>query len=570
MSSLAIGVRCARLGEMLVEAGLIDAKQLLQALEVQKESGQFLGEVLVSLGFIKAAELGPCLKIVTGFPFVSLGEVPIDPEAALLLPEQIAKRMRALPFCFRHETVCVAMADPLDLSAVDELRARLNRRIAPYLALDSDLQESMTRIYSGGQRARSVLDEIDDGDSIGQDLSVDELVGMAEDAPIVRLVNSIIQDAASNGSSDIHIEPQEHGVRVRFRQDGILYDQMTIPRAHLPAVISRIKIMAHLNIAERRRPQDGRFVFNDEHGESFDLRVSSIPLIYGEKIVMRVLKKTGTFGSLDKMGLLPEQRSLFDRFVQRSHGILLITGPTGSGKSTTLYSILNRINQTSRNINTIEDPVEYHLQGINQMQVMPQIGITFAAGLRTLMRQDPDVIMVGEIRDKETAETAIQAALTGHLVLSTLHTNDAPGALVRLQNMGIEPFLISSALIGVIGQRLVRTICPHCKQPAHHDRHALEDMGIVFTEGFTPKLMKGVGCQKCGGRGMSGRTAIYEVMSMSDTLRTMSLERRSGAEIRAQAIKEGMITMRDAGIRKLIEGYTTTEEITRVLFTEEG
>lgn len=569
MANLAIEVRCARLGELLVETGLITSAQLQKALQVQKETGQFLGETLFALGFISPNDLGPCLKAVTGFPFVYLSETYVDMRLAHVLPDAVAKRFRALPFQKRTEGVCVALADPLDVSATDELRRRFNQRILPYLALEKDLMEAIERVYSQRPRAASVLEEID-VNSAEPDLSTDELVGLAEDAPIVRLVNGLIQDAIAGGVSDIHIEPQENGVRVRFRQDGLLYDQMNLPRGHYAAVISRIKILSHMNIAERRRPQDGRFVFQGENGDVYDLRVSTIPVLYGEKVVMRLLKKTGILTTPDRLGLLPEQRAVFDRMTCQSYGMILVTGPTGSGKTTTLYSVLNRINQTERNISTIEDPIEYHLQGVNQMQVMPQIGITFASGLRALMRQDPDVIMVGEIRDKETAETAIQAALTGHLVLSTLHTNDAPGAIVRLQNMGIEPFLISSALIGVIGQRLVRTVCPNCRELFPPPPGLLSSLGICLPEGVRPMLARGTGCPRCSGRGMRGRTALFELMPMSEALRQMALQQRPGTELQRQARKEGMITMREAGLRKLVEGLTTPEELNRVLAVEDA
>jgi type IV pilus assembly protein PilB len=569
MANLAIEVRCARLGELLVETGLINTQQLQKALQVQQETGKFLGETLVSLGFISPNDLGPCLKAITGFPFIHLGETYVDLGVAHELSDAVARRMKALPFQKKQEGICVALADPLDVSALDELRRRFNQRILPYLALESDLLEAIERVYRQRPRAASVLQEMD-GQTPEAELSTDELLGMAEDAPIVRLVNGLIQDAIAGGVSDIHIEPQETTVRVRFRQDGLLYDQMTLPRGHYAAVISRIKILAHMNIAERRRPQDGRFVMHGENGEVYDLRISTIPVIYGEKVVMRLLKKTGILTSPDKLGLLPEQRAIFDKMTRQAYGILLVTGPTGSGKTTTLYSILNRINQTERNISTIEDPVEYHLNGVNQMQVMPQIGITFASGLRALMRQDPDVIMVGEIRDKETAETAIQAALTGHLVLSTLHTNDAPGAIVRLQNMGIEPFLISSALIGVIGQRLVRTVCPHCRELFPPPPGLLDSLGIRLPNGFRPVLARGAGCPRCGGRGMRGRTALFELMPMSETLRQMALQQRPGSDLQRQAKLEGMITMREAGLRRVVEGITTPDELSRVLTVEHG
>ncbi len=513
--------------------------------------------------------MGRYLQELTGFPYVDLADTSIDLELARSIPEHLARRKMLLPFAAQEDAVHVAMADPLDLSAVDDLRTRLGRRIVAFLAFQADILQSINRIYDMRQAALSVLDEINEAAQADPDLSLDELVGLAEGAPIVRLVNSIVHTGVSSGASDIHIEPQEKVVRVRFRQDGLLYDQMTFPRHHLPAVVSRIKVMSHLDIAERRRPQDGRFVFKDESGKNYDLRVSILPLIYGEKIVMRVLEKSSSLGNADALGLFPEQRELFERFVRRPHGVVLVTGPTGSGKSTTLYAALSLINDSTRNINTVEDPVEYNLPGVNQVQVHSQIGMTFAAGLRSLVRQDPDVIMVGEIRDKETAEIAVQAALTGHLVLSTLHTNDAPGALVRLQNMGVEPFLISSAVIGVIGQRLLRTVCVHCKELEPASDMMLEAFGLQKREGEMPVLATGRGCAKCGGRGMKGRTGVYELMPMSDTLRGMVLKRASGQELRDQAIAEGMITMREAALRKMLIGQTTAEEVTRVLFSED-
>src|SRR2546423_2773336 len=363
--------------------------------------------------------------------------------------------------------------------------------------------------------AESVLKEIENAEQVVEtDLSVDQLVDLAEDAPIIRLVNSVIAGGVTGNASDIHIEPQEHSVRVRYRMDGILYEQMTIPTHHHPAVVSRLKIMSHLNIAERRRPQDGRIVFKTE-GLSFDLRVSTMPTIYGEKIVMRILDKSGITVPLEKLGFFPDQLSLWNLFLARPHGIILVTGPTGSGKSTTLYASLNKINDVSRNIITVEDPVEYNLPGISQMQANPKIGLTFAAGLRTIVRQDPDVIMVGEIRDTETAEISVQAALTGHLVFSTLHTNDAPGALVRLQNMGVEGFLITSAVVGVVGQRLLRKICSGCSEEAEPEPGLLYSLGISAEEARKGNFRVGRGCPKCSGRGYKGRAAAYEVMRIS-------------------------------------------------------
>lgn len=570
MSIIATKFRTAPLGQQLTADGLLTNEQLAEALEYQTQSGSMLGEAIIMLGQLSAATLGPYLERMTGFPFVDLANCPIDDDLARSIPETLARHRQVLPFANFGESVQVAMVDPLDLKAVDDLRARLNRRIIPCLTFSADLADALNRIHDGKRKAQSVLDEIQSTSPFEVDISVDELVGMADDAPIVRLVNSILTSAISSGASDIHIEPQEYLIRVRYRQDGLLYDQMTFPRGHLPAVVSRLKVMSHLDIAERRRPQDGRFSFRHENGSQYDLRLSLMPLIYGEKAVMRILEKTSTLATAEKLGFFPEQREAFESCIQRPNGIILVTGPTGSGKSTTLYAALNRINDSSRNINTVEDPVEYNLAGVNQVQVHHSIGMTFAASLRALVRQDPDVIMVGEIRDVETAEIAIQAALTGHLVLSTLHTNDAPGALIRLQNMGVEPFLISSAVVAVIGQRLLRTVCSACKEVQPAMDAMLDAFGITIQPGGPPPILAtGAGCPKCGGRGMRGRTAVYEIMQMSETLRDMTLKRSSGSQLRSQAIAEGMLTMRDAGLRKALEGATTLEEVSRVLFTDD-
>jgi type IV pilus assembly protein PilB len=570
LTIIATKFRTARLGEQLAADGLLTPEQLQEALGFQAETGVMLGEAIATLGYLTTAVLGPYLERMTGFPFVNLTDCDIDDDLARSIPEPLARHKQALPFAYVGDSVQIAMVDPLDLKAVDELRARLNRRIIPCLTFAADLTDAINRIHDGKRKAQSVLDEIQSSTPFAAEMSVDELVGMADDAPIVRLVNSILHSAISSGASDIHIEPQEYVVRVRFRQDGLLYDQMNFPRGHLPAVVSRLKVMAQLDIAERRRPQDGRFSFRHENGSQYDLRVSLMPLIYGEKAVMRILEKTNTLATAEKLGFFPEQREVFESCIQRPNGIILVTGPTGSGKSTTLYAALNRINDASRNINTVEDPVEYNLPGVNQVQVHHSIGMTFAASLRALVRQDPDVIMVGEIRDVETAEIAIQAALTGHLVLSTLHTNDAPGAIIRLQNMGVEPFLISSAVIAVVGQRLLRTVCSACKEVQPAMEAMLDAFGITPRPGDPPPVLAtGAGCIKCGGRGMRGRTAVYEIMQMSDALREMTLKRLPGSQLRAQAISEGMLTMRDAGLRKALEGATTIDEVSRVLFTDD-
>jgi type IV pilus assembly protein PilB len=569
MAAIAFNYRKRRLGELLVTDGIITEEQLSQATEHQQRTNCFLGQAIVTLGFATPAQVGDYIEEALGFPYIDLSTANIDTEVARSLSEALARKKLLLPFAVDEDAVHVAMADPLDLAVVDDLRARLNRRVHPFVAFENDLREAIGRVYDPKLKTQSVIDEITLPD-VDPELSVDALLGMAEDAPIVRLVNSIIQSAISSGASDIHIEPQENAVRVRFRQDGLLYEQALIPRHHLAAVVSRIKIMGQMNIAERRRPQDGRIVYREENGNQFDLRVSIMPVMYGEKIVMRLLAKSGSFGNVNKLGFFPEQRELFDRFIHRPHGIMLVTGPTGSGKSTTLFAALNQINDSTRNINTVEDPVEYNLPGVNQMQVNPQIGVTFAAGLRTLLRQDPDVVMVGEIRDRETAEIAIQAALTGHLVLSTLHTNDAAGALTRLQNMGVEPFLISSAITGVIGQRLLRMVCPNCKEMVPASRAVVDGLGIKSDNPSSIQIASGRGCAKCGGRGMKGRTAVYEIMPMTDRLKEMVLNGDSSAHFKTQAIAEGMLTMKDAGIKKVLMGQTTPDEVLRVLCAEEG
>ncbi len=557
-----------RVGEVLLSEGLIDEMQLRLGLERQRESGGFLVENLVALGFARPEAVGKYLDQATGFPFVDLSQTAIDLDLARVLPESLARRKLVLPFAEENGEVFVALADPLNIATVDDVASRLGKRVVPHLAFSFDLEEAITRAFSAKHKAESVLAEMGEVGSQAE-LSDDELMGLASDAPIVRLVHGIIEGAVNVGASDVHVEPQEETVRVRYRLDGLLFDQMNIPRGSLAAATSRIKVMASMNIAERRRPQDGRFVFRDEGGREFDLRVSVMPTVYGEKVVMRILEKSNAHASIERLGFFPEQRALFEKFIRKQHGIVLVTGPTGSGKSTTLFAGLQKINSPTLNINTIEDPVEYHLSGANQVAVNPKIGVTFAAGLRTLVRQDPDVIMVGEIRDTETAEIAVQAALTGHLVLSTLHTNDAPGALVRLQNMGVEPYLISSAVIGLAGQRLLRTVCPNCKRLEVAGAGTLEALGIQPEKAKPVMIARGHGCPKCSGRGMKGRTAAYEVMSMSDSIRELVLKHASGVDLADQAVAEGMCTMRQAGVRKVLDGVTTPEEVLRVLYVED-
>jgi len=561
-------VSLGRLGERLVRDGLLAEDQLRQALERQQQFGGSLGDILVTMGFLTTSDIKPYLEQGTGFPFVDISEEEIDRDLVSVVPKDTVVSRMALPFREVGGRILVAMADPLDIATIDEYRATFNKPIEPCLALSADLNEAIRRSYDASEKVRNLIHEIGFITEADNE-PIDDLIDQGNEAPIVKLVNSLVVGAISAGASDIHLEPQEGTIRVRYRIDGVMYEQMTLPNNHLAACISRLKIMSGLDIAERRRPQDGRFSTRDDSGREFDIRMSLMPTVYGEKACMRLLEKANSLASVERIGFFPEQKALFQRFIKRPHGLILVTGPTGSGKSTTLYAGLQAINDSTKNINTIEDPVEYRLSGINQMQVNAKIGVTFAAGLRTLVRQDPDVILVGEIRDRDTAETAIQAALTGHLVLSTLHTNDAPGAVVRLQNMGVEPFLISSAIVGVVGQRLVRSLCPFCRQEYTPTLDMAMAAGLPIVDGKIPKVARPVGCKRCGGRGMKGRSAVLEILTITDKIRDMVLQGCSGPEITDQAIAEGMKTMKDCAVLKALDFQISIEEILRVFAQEE-
>ena len=564
--------RSSHLGEQLVADGLLTQEQLQEARAQKAHNKQRLGETLLQMGCVSAAVLGRYLESATKCQFIELADWPVDVEVARLVGESRSRRLKALAIQDREDDILVAMSDPLDLGTIDELAALLNRRITPALVFENDLNDAINRAFDVNNRAQAILQEISDFVVPGLDedynQSEDDLLRSAEDAPVVKLVTNIIASAISSEASDIHIEPHENGVRVRYRIDGLLYDQMTIPVVYRSAIASRIKIMARANIAERRRPQDGRILYKNG-GRENDLRVSIMPTIYGEKVVIRILERTKKQTNLEQMGFFSEQYKFFEGFIRRPHGMILVTGPTGSGKSTTLQAALTKINSPNINISTVEDPVEYMIPGINHTQVDAKIGVNFASGLRTLVRQDPDVIMVGEIRDRETAEIAIQAALTGHLVLSTLHTNDAPGAISRLTNMGVEPFLIASALQCVVAQRLLRTICSYCREDVPASVSALDALGLPHTEGFMTMLAKGRGCPKCGNRGMKGRTAVFEIMPMTEELRDLTLKRESSATLFDMAVRQGMKTMKDSGVRKVLQGVTTLEEVGRVLGVSE-
>jgi type II secretory ATPase GspE/PulE/Tfp pilus assembly ATPase PilB-like protein len=555
-----------RIGERLIADGLVSPAQMDQALEAQRRSGGFLGSTLVSLGFVTPKQIAPFLEQATGFPFIDIGFAQIDSDVAAVLDERFAESTRVLPYKEDHGRVHVAMADPLDIELLEILRTKLGKPIVPHLALEDDLILTIKRAYDIGHQTKSLIRELGEDDEIDVDAEQEE---DSEDAPVVRLLNQIVSAAVNSNASDVHIEPREENVRVRYRIDGLLYEHVTLPRHHLPPFMSRLKIMASLNIAEARRPQDGRFAFNVQQGRAVDVRVSIMPTVHGEKAVLRILEKSTDHLLLSKVGLDPIQLETIKRLIKKPHGLFLVTGPTGSGKTTTLYAALQHINDSSRNITTIEDPVEYQLPGVNQTQVNNKIGVTFAAGLRTLVRQDPDVILVGEIRDKETAEMAVQAALTGHLVLSTLHTNDAPGAVVRLLNMGVEPYLIASALIGSLSQRLLRANCEFCVKEYVPGEEIYAAAGIPFDEAHPSKLGRGAGCPRCGLRGTRGRTAASELMVMTDPLRKLILRNADGHEIYQRALIEGMAPIREAAVTKALNKEIPPEEIIRVFAQED-
>jgi len=564
-----VKLRARKLGEILAARGAVTQEDLEKALAEQRQTRGFLGQILLKRGVIKKRDLAEALEDQLGLQFVELSEQTISTEIASLLPENLVRLHKALPFDLEGEVMSVAIADPLNLPALESMRLVTGLQIKPFFAPEEDVLLATNQIFDGRVAAYKAIEDTtgmaqDDADGV----TVRDLERMVEDAPVVRLVDSIVQGAISGNASDIHVEPQERDVRVRYRVDGVLYEMMDIPKRLQPAVISRIKIMAGMNIAERRVPQDGRISVGT-NGHTYDLRVSTLLTVFGEKLVMRILDKSSVLLQLEDLGFLPEQQTLVENLITKPYGMLLSTGPTGSGKTTTLYTALNRVNTGDNNIVTIEDPVEYQLAGINQSQVNMAASITFARGLRAILRQDPDVIMVGEIRDRETAEIAVQSALTGHLVFSSLHTNDAASALPRLLDMGVEPFLIASSVIGVIAQRLVRVVCRNCKVSYQPEERVLEELGVSEEDRPHARFVRGTGCPVCSNRGYRGRTGVFEVLRMSDSTKRMVLDKRSTLEIRDRAVADGMLLMQQTGLRKVLDGTTTPEEVMRVIYVEE-
>jgi type IV pilus assembly protein PilB len=563
-----------RLGDLLVREGLIDQEQLQRALAEQKGTNEKLGSILVRLNLISEDQLIAFLSKQYGIPSIQISQLDIDPEVIKLVPAQIAKKYEVLPISRTGNQITLAMADPTNVFAVDDVGFMTNLQVVPVVASQGALRKAIERIYEvQGSGLTEVISELEAAqvdvevvegeEDTWSKIDIFELKESADEAPVVRLINMIFVDAIRRGASDIHLEPYEKVFRVRFRMDGVLHEIMTPPKRLEAALTSRVKIMANLDIAERRLPQDGRIKLRYNQRE-IDLRVSTLPTIFGEKAVMRILDKESLQLDLGILGFDPWSLEQFGKAIHQPYGMILITGPTGSGKTTTLYSAIHTINSPDVNIMTAEDPVEYNLKGVNQCQVNEEIGRTFAAALRSFLRQDPDIILVGETRDLETAQIGIRAALTGHLVLTTLHTNDCPGTVARLLDMGIPPFLVSSALTLILAQRLGRKVCKDCRQPYEADEELLVPYGHVPTGLGKVNFYKGKGCPACNFTGMKGRVAVYEVMPITEELRTLILRNAPTAEIRDLALNQGMKTLRQNALQKVIEGVTTVEEVLRV------
>jgi type IV pilus assembly protein PilB len=564
-----------RLGELLVREKLISLQQLRKAQDEQKKSGQNLGYTLARLGFISDGEITNFLSSQYRLPAINLDEYEIDVEVVKLVTKEVCEKHRIIPVSRVGSSLIVAMSDPTNLNAIDDIKFLSGYNVEPVVASETAIQAAIERYYNAGPSYEEVMADFNLGDEdidFGGDeeeVNALELERQSADAPVVRLVNVLLLNAIRKGASDIHVEAYEKKLRVRYRVDGVLQEEMTPPLKLKAAIVSRLKIMSQLDIAERRLPQDGRIKLKLGKGREMDFRVSVLPTMWGEKVVLRLLDKGNLQLDMAKLGFDPEPLADFKWAIQQPWGMVLVTGPTGSGKTTTLYSALSDLNKSDVNISTAEDPVEYNLHGINQVQMHDEIGLNFAMGLRSFLRQDPDIIMVGEIRDFETAEISVKAALTGHLVLSTLHTNDAPATISRLLNMGVEPFLITASVNLVLAQRLARKICVDCKRAVDTDAKVLLDLGVSEEQLATkPTIMKGTGCATCNNTGYKGRVALYEVMRFQDDLKERVLQGASGAELKAAAIKLGMATLRASGIKKVLEGMTTAEEILRVTMSD--
>ncbi len=566
-----------RLGDLLVREKVITEKQLQEALRVQKQNGSRLGSVLVSLGFLTDEDVTNFLSRQYGVPAINLNYFEIDPAVVKLVPQETAKRYQVLPLSRVGASLTIAMVDPTNVFAMDDIKFMTGFNIEPVVASETAIMEGIEKVYSQPQGPEEDLEsvissfaELSETDVELQaeeaEAALEDLEKAAEEAPIVKLVNMVLTDAVKRGASDIHIEPYEKEFRVRFRIDGVLQTIMNPPNKLRDAITSRIKIMSKLDISEKRLPQDGRIMLKVNVGgkkKQLDYRVSTLPTLFGEKIVLRLLDKENLRLDMTKLGFEEESLEKFSRAILKPYGMVLVTGPTGSGKTNTLYSAISQLNKPDTNIMTAEDPVEFQLGGVNQVQMKESIGLNFAAALRSFLRQDPNIILVGEIRDFETAEIAIKAALTGHLVLSTLHTNGAPETISRLMNMGIEPFLVATAVHLICAQRLVRRVCSNCAEELDLPPQALLDAGFTPEEIKKFKPKKGKGCTTCNNTGYKGRAGLYEVMEIDDEIRELILVGASAVELKKKAIERGMITLRRSGLVKVMTGITTLEEVAR-------
>jgi type IV pilus assembly protein PilB len=562
-----------RLGEILLQTGLITPAQLAQALAQQKVEGGRLGAILIKLGCLTEQQVVQALGEKFRIPYIDLDRHAIDATLLQLIPAEIAQKHLVFPVAKTGTTLTLAMADPVSAFAVEDIRFMTGLKVELVVATESGVRRAIDRFYEDAESLQTVIASLEGvgtevmdepGDLNG---TIGELKQAVEEAPVIKLVNLMLAEAIRRGASDIHAEPFDKTFRIRFRIDGVLYEVMSPPMHMKNAIISRLKIMAELDISERRLPQDGRLKVKFK-GHEVDFRVSTLPTLFGEKVVMRLLDKSHLMLDMTKLGFEPQALAAFEEAIHAPYGMLLVTGPTGSGKTTTLYSALDRLNQLETNVMTAEDPVEFNLLGIIQVQIRESIGLTFATALRAFLRQDPDVIMVGEIRDYETAEIAVKAALTGHLVLSTLHTNDAPSAVTRLLNMGIEPFLVASSVLIILAQRLLRRVCSQCKVPVEVPSENLMAIGLPEAEAAALTCYIGSGCEACSGTGYKGRMAIYEVLPLSPELRGLVLNGASAQELKQAAVQQGMRTLRMSALAKLQEGITTVQEVVRVTFKD--
>ncbi len=553
-----------KIGEILLYSGKISKSQLMEALEEQKSTNKKLGEILLDKGWVDADDILQVLEMQLGFPKIDLAKYPINSDISKLLPESVMRKHKVLPIDIRDNKIVLAMEDPLNFYAIDDVRLYTKKEIEPVLATGNEIEELINKLYSRVV-SQNIIDGFNEDNNLEfkEEESLDEEQAEVASAPIVRLINTIIEQAIRQNASDIHIEPGSDDIRVRLRVDGDLHEIMKLPKTSFSALITRVKIIGRMNIAERRIPQDGR-VETKINNKEIDMRISTLPTIYGEKIVIRILDKSSFNFSKEGLGLSEHNLKIFDDILRQPYGMLLVTGPTGSGKTTTLYTVLRELNQIEKNIITVEDPVEYKLSGINQVQVNVKSGLTFASGLRSILRQDPDIIMVGEIRDNETAEIAVRAAITGHLVLSTLHTNDSPSTIARLIDMGIEPYIVSSAVIGVVSQRLVKLLCPICKESYIASETQKKMLNLDLNKEVI--LHKAVGCNSCN-KGYKGRAAVHEIMPINEEIRRLIDSNVTTDEIREKAVANGMTTLLESATDIAIKGLTSYEEVMKVGFT---